>query len=179
MVSKIPDKEWNEILKRVELVSVTPCKMHTERIGNLHALNDIHRDIDVGVTGSHSLSENGDYLLVLCVFNTRFGDDEQSFECEVSYQLLYSFDPPIEDDLKDAADQFAQMNSTFNAWPYYRHHAQMLSVELGLSPITVPLYKPKTMKFKDKDKAIDKPVKPKKIAKKPPKRPAAKKAKKK
>ncbi len=170
-------KNWNEVLKRVQLVSVTPYKIHSERTGSLQALNDLDRDVDVSITGSHSLSDDGDHLLVLSAFKTKFGDEKKSFECEVVYQLLYSFDPPLEDDLRDAADRFAKVNSTFNAWPYYRHHAQMLTVELGLSPLTIPLYKPNSMKFEDR--VEDKPVKPKKPVKKSSQKPQPEKAKKK
>ena len=43
----------------------------------------------------------------------------------------------------DALQHFAELNGTYNAWPYWRELVQNMTVRAGMSGITVPVFKPK------------------------------------
>lgn len=44
---------------------------------------------------------------------------------------------------RDALQQFADLNGTYNAWPYWRELVQSMTTRAGLSGITAPVFRPK------------------------------------
>lgn len=46
------------------------------------------------------------------------------------------------DDITDAhCDAFADLNATFNVWPYWREYVQSVTVRMGLPALVLPLYR--------------------------------------
>ncbi len=43
----------------------------------------------------------------------------------------------------DALQHFAELNGTYNAWPYWRELVQSMTMRAGMSGVTVPVFRPK------------------------------------
>ncbi|HEY1697865.1 MAG TPA: hypothetical protein VGG39_37145 [Polyangiaceae bacterium] len=62
---------------------------------------------------------------------------------EVDYSLGYDLKvPPPPEELRDTLfDCFAEVNGTYNAWPYLREIVQDVTGRLGIPPITLPVFR--------------------------------------
>lgn len=54
------------------------------------------------------------------------------------FELSYSFSKAI-DATDEELEQFCAFNATFQAWPYWREHAQALTLRMGIQPLVVPV----------------------------------------
>jgi hypothetical protein len=59
---------------------------------------------------------------------------------EASFILIYSVDSFDGLDEKNI-EAFAVTNGVFNAWPYWREFVQNTTVRMGLSPLTIPVFR--------------------------------------
>lgn len=73
-------------------------------------------------------------------------EDEEALDVVASFVLSYSLSQPPTGEhpdrvLLDSADlrAFAEFNSTYNAWPYWREFVHSISARLGLPAVTVPI----------------------------------------
>jgi preprotein translocase subunit SecB len=75
----------------------------------------------------------------LTLFTRVKGSEKPWGRFAARYRLIYQFEgaPPATEDV----DRFARMNGVYNAWPYLRELIQSTTLRMGLSPLTLPLYK--------------------------------------
>jgi hypothetical protein len=67
--------------------------------------------------------------------------DSDALVVEAEYGIIYSIDRDVDLDPR-CLQHFANVNGPYNAWPYWREHVQSVSGRVGLSSITVPLFRP-------------------------------------
>lgn len=65
---------------------------------------------------------------------------EPVLELEAEYLLVYDLPDAGQFD-KDALHHFAELNGTYNAWPYWRELVQTVSGRVGLASIVVPVFR--------------------------------------
>lgn len=68
-------------------------------------------------------------------------EDPPDFVIEAEFALEYEIASETEF-ADEEIDAFAEMNGTFNAWPYWRELVQSTSARLGVAPLVVPVYRP-------------------------------------
>jgi hypothetical protein len=55
---------------------------------------------------------------------------------ELEYRLPEGFKAK-----RDELETFAELNATFNAWPYMREYVQAVTTRMAIPPVTLPLFK--------------------------------------
>ncbi len=69
---------------------------------------------------------------------------EESMVCSCVFHLDYVFNVnggPEGDDLQRHLKAFANVNGTYNVWPYFRELVQSMASRVGMPPIVVPVYR--------------------------------------
>jgi hypothetical protein len=61
---------------------------------------------------------------------------------EATYLLVYMLKADAEKP-EDALQHFAELNGTYNVWPYWRELVQTVTGRVGLAAITVPVFRPR------------------------------------
>lgn len=74
-------------------------------------------------------------------------------DLHATFVLRYSV-PAEEEFSPEALAQFAWLNGSYNAWPYWRELVQTVTGRVGLSAITVPVYRPKVEKVPSQVPAV-------------------------
>lgn len=72
------------------------------------------------------------------------GEDKSAaslLELEAEYLLVYDL-PAAAQYQEGALQYFAELNGTYNAWPYWRELVQTVSGRVGLASIVVPVFRP-------------------------------------
>jgi preprotein translocase subunit SecB len=75
-----------------------------------------------------------------------FGENEPQkeknvfLEIEAELVLLYSI-KDIEGLDDSSFKSFAELNGTYNAWPYWREFVQNVTSRMGLPPLTIPVFR--------------------------------------
>ena len=64
-----------------------------------------------------------------------------SFGLEATFLLVYRLESAATYPT-DALTCFAQLNGPYNAWPYWRELVGTATARMGLSPFTVPVFRP-------------------------------------
>lgn len=72
-------------------------------------------------------------------------------ELHATYVLIYSL-PADQSFDSSALHQFAWLNGTYNAWPYWRELVQSVTGRVGLGAITVSVFRPKVEQMPDEPK---------------------------
>src|SRR5262249_16336477 len=88
-------------------------------------------------------SRAGSELIVEAVVEARIGRGEGEAAPVVRIRTVFevTYTLPEEVAASDAElNAFAQLNGTFNAWPYARALIQNLSTSMNLPPITIPVF---------------------------------------
>ena len=146
-MADVTKAQWEKVIQRAELISVIPRKICAKRTGSLDRINQGDKEVDITLTGKHAISDDGRAIFIVVGFRTTLINEEDNFECEGEFEIVYGFEPPLTKSLHKAADKFAQHNGVFNAWPYFRSTLQTLSTNLGIHGMTLPLFKPGTVKI--------------------------------
>jgi len=98
---------------------------------------------------THYFDEEKRILAIVLDLKTEASGDDQGerlalFRCTGSYALIYSFNatggpPPEERDAFFGA--FANINATYNAWPFFRELVHSTLGRMGLQPVSLPVYR--------------------------------------
>jgi hypothetical protein len=67
---------------------------------------------------------------------------------DATYLLVYEL-KSAEEKPEDALQHFAELNGTYNVWPYWRELVQTVTGRVGLAAIVVPVFRPRSRKLKD------------------------------
>ncbi|HEL7629278.1 TPA: hypothetical protein UL921_001059 [Stenotrophomonas maltophilia] len=76
--------------------------------------------------------------------------DSDALVVEAEYGITYSIDRDVDLDAK-CLEHFAKVNGPYNAWPYWRELVQSISGRVGLTSITVPVFRPPEHPVDDAD----------------------------
>lgn len=68
-------------------------------------------------------------------------DAEEVAKLEAEFLLAYRLPNEVKPE-PDALDYFAQLNGTYNAWPYWRELVHTVSGRAGLAALVVPVFHP-------------------------------------
>ncbi len=77
---------------------------------------------------------------------------------EATFSLLYSINS-LEDLDDTALNSFAEVNGTYNAWPYWREFVQNITSRMELPTLTVPVFRIAPTPSKEATKKDEAPVK--------------------
>lgn len=91
-------------------------------------------------------------------------NNEELVRAKVMLQISYSLPEQVSDGISDEQlEAFAQLNGTFNAWPYWREYVHQVFQRMELPSIVLPLYrKPAVSKTARAKAAKSKTVRPSK-----------------
>lgn len=67
---------------------------------------------------------------------------------DATYLLVYTLKPEAEKP-EDALQHFAELNGTYNVWPYWRELVQTVTGRVGLASIIVPVFRPRSRKIEE------------------------------
>jgi hypothetical protein len=67
---------------------------------------------------------------------------------DATYLLVYTLKAEAEKP-EDALQHFAELNGTYNVWPYWRELVQTVTGRVGLAAIVVPVFRPEGRQIKD------------------------------
>ena len=94
--------------------------------------------------GAKVIDRNDDGMLVAAMMRAQVveGSDEQdpAISMTVTFVLEYAI-PDAGDFGDDVLAEFAQVNGTFNAWPYWREDIQTTSARMNLPPVLLPVFR--------------------------------------
>lgn len=65
---------------------------------------------------------------------------------DATYLLVYTLKTEV-DAPEDALQHFAELNGTYNVWPYWRELVQTVTGRVGLASIIVPVFRPRARKL--------------------------------
>jgi hypothetical protein len=65
---------------------------------------------------------------------------------DATYLLAYTLKSDAEKPA-DALQHFAELNGTYNVWPYWRELVQTVTGRVGLAAIVVPVFRPRSRKL--------------------------------
>jgi preprotein translocase subunit SecB len=102
---------------------------------------------DIKRTSRYEIGEDKKTISVVLIFSLHAsgeGDaqkEENAFlDIEATFFLLYSIERL--DGLDDSTfGSFADLNGTYNAWPYWREFVQNVTSRMGLPPLTIPVFR--------------------------------------
>jgi len=136
------NKEMKAIVGSVELVDLhmveTRAVLHLE---NIQIKDSFEWVLDVD-KGEHCGRFDTEQRILVCGvrFNldARAGGEKPVVEVFCEYCLTYVLPEGIPCSDEDAAE-FAALNGTFNAWPFFREYVQSLTSRMGVPLVTLPL----------------------------------------
>jgi len=78
-------------------------------------------------------------------------EQENLFSIDCIFELGYTYEPaempdgvlPKDGAFTELVERFAGRNIQLNVWPYVRELTQSLTARMGISPVVLPLYKPR------------------------------------
>ena len=72
--------------------------------------------------------------------------DRRVAEIEAEFRVVYRTESSSEFPA-DSLQHFAELNGTYNAWPYWRELVQSLTARAGMSGVIVPVFRPRVRKI--------------------------------
>lgn len=69
---------------------------------------------------------------------------EEAVALDATYLLVYEL-TEAQQQPADALQHFAELNGTYNAWPYWRELVQTVTGRVGLGAIVVPVFRPQML----------------------------------
>ena len=73
---------------------------------------------------------------------------------DADFVLVYRL-PSDADPEADALEHFAQLNGTYNAWPYWRELVHTVSGRAGLAALVVPVFRPPIREIAEQEDAVE------------------------
>ena len=135
------------------------------------------KSVEIDNTANVELDADNKYIFVIADFNLNAfvkNNVKPVVMISASFLLTYDYKDELVGFPDEAFKKFAEMNGVYNAWPYWREFVQNATVRMGLSSLTIPVFRifePKEIK-KPKKKVVAKKkvsakkAKLKKVAKK-------------
>lgn len=130
------------VSRRVNLVDVrllgTTCKQEPG------AIEKGKKEYVIDSSVTLNVNEDNKFITVFPKFTfTAFTEQNKQkpvISIEASFVLAYTL-TTTEGLTKKGYEEFANMNGTFNAWPYWREFVQATIARMGLPPLTIPVYR--------------------------------------
>ncbi len=149
-----------KISDNVQIKDVAIIESSFKQTPNAHIGN---KSVEIDNTANVELDTDNNVIFVIADFNLKAfvkNISEPVVLIHASFLLCYDFKDEFEKYPDEAYKAFAEMNGVFNAWPYWREYVQNATVRMGLSALTIPVFR--IFKAKDAGQIQKKVVKKKK-----------------
>lgn len=102
-------------------------------------------DADVHVRRSSTIaSRDSRAFRVAALLDVRIvpkeGGDASAVSIRCTFELTYALPEGFQTS-SEALDRFAEVNATFNAWPYWREFVQTAMARMNLPPFVLPVFR--------------------------------------
>lgn len=144
------------VARHVNLVSVTLKEANVS--SSFDPLNiPAELDLTLRFRGDYGFDENDKdhvYVTLDCRFGASADEHAKTNVCDVQavFLLIYKLEDAATFP-SDALEHFAHLNGAYNAWPYWRQFVQSTTAEMGLSGVTLPVFRPPIVKLEDEETA--------------------------
>ena len=134
----------------IESVSIRQCSFRAGfEAGSLPAELALSQRYSASCDDSRLESEEILIVKVSFGFSARQPDEDEELEMmviEADFDIIYSLHGE-NDFTQECLTHFADVNGPYNAWPYWRELVSSCSARVGLSSITVPVYRPRAFEI--------------------------------
>ena len=139
-------------MERAALISNALQHIESISLEKMDMTSDIPLDVDDLGSGlvtcgfrhhiaGHSVQENR--LVVFGKFEMKATIEEEKvlLKVQASLRAVYLLSKDVSEYPEDALRPFAELNGTYNMWPYWRELVQSVAQRVGLSSIVAPVFR--------------------------------------
>lgn len=129
------------LMSSVKITDVSMIQCHSQMMDS--SIGEVRLSIRYRAHGGRSPDRKSVCTVVNFHLDGRKINKEKAeavFFIEATFQALYDIPENITTD-KNTLQTFADMNGTFNLWPYWREFVSSISVRIGLPALTVPSFR--------------------------------------
>lgn len=134
--------ELRALVKDTELVGIKLVELKS----SLRANPEEGKAYGVNVKMSFPFTKNGSNVVVLCKYGMNFTDDKGNDVDIVDFRCVFALDY-IVDNISNHSDDtiktFADNNSKFNSWSYFRELLSSIAMRMEIGGLVAPLLKPR------------------------------------
>lgn len=129
------------VASRVEMVDLHQCSASYTRI------DDLSSNPTELLSKTHTITKQRiDNLqievTVHCSVRAETAEQKEFINIESRFAVTYKV-PSFEELTEEHIDAFGEVNGTYNVWPYWREFVQNATMRMGLTPLTLPVYRPR------------------------------------
>jgi len=141
-------KQPSELAALIAAVEIKNVRLvETSAKTNIHSPSEVGKTVGCSIdTSTHvkNVLSSPPSFCVIASMHFRLGGDkpeaEPAVSVKASFELEYQLPSGFTVKQKELND-FAEINSVFNAWPYWREYIQNVFSRMNLPPMTLPLYR--------------------------------------
>jgi preprotein translocase subunit SecB len=141
-------KQPSELAALIAAVQIKSVRLvETSAKTNIHSPSEVGKTVECSIdTSTHVknvLSCPPSFYVIASIHFRLAGNKpeaEPAVSVKASFELEYQLPSEFNVKQKELND-FAEINSVFNAWPYWREYIQNVFSRMNLPPMTLPVYR--------------------------------------
>ncbi len=129
------------VASRVQIIDIFQLSASYKRITDL---SDKPTSLESKTNASVQYGNESLQIVVMIQCAVHAETDQQKEFMNIESQFIAVYQVPSMDGLtKEHIDAFGEVNGPYNVWPYWREFVQNATSRMGLTPLTLPVHRPR------------------------------------